>query len=307
MQRHPRLDIQKWVDEFSIWRRLPVVPVPGQEVDDALSLDFWLARGAPVSSPYDLAVVEQVRRATELVASLGPPTPTDLFLMSPGPGEEPSLTRMGGVPHRPADQPWPTTEAGTPYTFVAQFSFVDSQDLMHFELPGDLLLVYFAAPDSPMSASLPEGLYFEWQPAAIARPMRREQVPPPCMRVPELHAQILRTAEYPKSYSVFAKSGFLEWWLFIKTQATRIGGSTFFPNNDPRKVGLISRDAEFLCSLNSVVPRTFPDMGPYPLVADRPLNLSREEAEALSFLVGDNGCLYIFLDEEGVLHWQAHG
>lgn len=271
------------------------------------AIDYWLARGTPVSSPADLAVIHQVRAAIEMVADLGPRVPTDRILMAIGPPPAPHLTKLGGVPYRPAAAPWPRRDNGRPYTFVGQFSFVDSYDLLAPPLPGDLLLLFAASPDAWLDSDSPDGVYMEWQPREIAEPMRAEQAPPPAFRVPELHGHLLRDHEFPKSQRLFQQSGFLEWWYFIRTQSCRIGGCTYFPAQDPRACGLIDPGAEFLCSLSSVLPATFPVLSGYPLVSDAPIDLPVSEIERYAFLIGDMGCISIFREPNGDMVWQAFG
>ena len=52
------------------------------------------------------------------------------------------MTRVGGLPWLPKSVRWPTVSR-RPATFLCQFDFRDSRDLVG-DLPGDLLLVFVA-------------------------------------------------------------------------------------------------------------------------------------------------------------------
>ena len=59
---------------------------------------------------------------------------------SPG-APECSVTKVAGLPYRAAGLPWPLTDDGRPMTFLAQFCFEESRDLVG-KLPGDVLLIF---------------------------------------------------------------------------------------------------------------------------------------------------------------------
>lgn len=93
-----------------------------------------------IDEPFDLWACEAIRQrwlpAHDTI-------PTDMFLWGRGEAPDPRMTKIGGVPYLPRDTPWPQ-HRGRPLTFVAQFGFHDSRDLVS-KLPGDVLLVF--APD----------------------------------------------------------------------------------------------------------------------------------------------------------------
>ena len=80
--------------------------------------------------------------------------------MAEGEPTDRHVTKIGGLPYRPAKMPWPTGQDGTPMSFLAQINFANSKDLVG-ELPGDVLLVF-----TPDSDGFIESLSFEWQPLA---------------------------------------------------------------------------------------------------------------------------------------------
>lgn len=118
---------------------------------DQLDLDEWVSRlplesfspdklcGRVVVGPSRLAIIEQLRRQLNLepdAASLS----CDLFVLSLGSAPKQFITKFGGVPYRPKDKPWPTSQ-GSPLQFIAQFCFLDSKDLVPV-VPGDVLLIF---------------------------------------------------------------------------------------------------------------------------------------------------------------------
>ncbi|MEM7227474.1 MAG: DUF1963 domain-containing protein, partial [Planctomycetota bacterium] len=70
--------------------------------------------------------------------------------------EKPYLTKLGGVPHRESKKRWPMNRDGQPCTFVAQFCFADSRDIISTKLRGDVLLMFLPGPDPA------EEPVFEW-------------------------------------------------------------------------------------------------------------------------------------------------
>src|SRR5262249_19088597 len=103
---------------------------------------------------------------------------TDAFLFVRGEPAIPFVTKVGGVPYRAAEVPWPAGEDGRPMTFLAQFCFSGSTDLVG-ELPGDVLLV-FARDDQAYFSSIfgdDDGLRFEWYPLGLQDFCAPSQVP----------------------------------------------------------------------------------------------------------------------------------
>lgn len=122
----------------------------------ARDLDGPLAEN--ICSPVDIVRLESLRRLSRIADDVGPGSPTDLFALAAGEPPQPYLSKVGGIPYRPAELPWPT-EYGSRHSdcglFLGQLYFGDSRDLVG-ETPGDVLLVFGN-----------EGLYdeffhFEW-------------------------------------------------------------------------------------------------------------------------------------------------
>src|SRR5690606_23518764 len=171
--RHPTVDLDALLAAFP----LSAIERDGAPVD-----------GDVISSPADLAILEQVRARAAAKHDLGGAIPVDLFLWASGPPPEPHLTKLGGVPHRERSRPWPVTAAGEPMTFVAQFCFVDSRDALDCELPGDVLLLFFGEDwPWPLDDGEASDHHLEWSSVRLQEPTLVTDVPQPKLQVPELH------------------------------------------------------------------------------------------------------------------------
>ena len=125
---HPKVDFEYWASVF---------PLTSQNLG-----------GEIITSPAHLCQVELVRKRYRQVSNLGRAVPVDIFLWSVKSPEEPFLTKLGGVPHRESAKAWPIGEDGKAYTFVAQFCFLDSKDIVSDNLPNDVMLIFFRDADS---------------------------------------------------------------------------------------------------------------------------------------------------------------
>ena len=81
--------------------------------------------------------------------------PTDIFLLNLGEPEQRAVTKVGGLPYRAAGKPWPIAQSGAPMTFLTQFCFVDSRDLVP-PLPGDMLLVFIEGKEVQLTHQISE-------------------------------------------------------------------------------------------------------------------------------------------------------
>src|SRR5437763_6988865 len=103
-----KFDLEHWISVF------PLLP----------NRSTWNA----VVSPSDVAIVEQIRRKAGGPAILGPNLPTDVFVLAKGEPKRRDVTKVGGLPYRPADLKWPERPDQVPFTFLAQFHFGKSRD-----------------------------------------------------------------------------------------------------------------------------------------------------------------------------------
>ncbi|MBL8901176.1 MAG: DUF1963 domain-containing protein [Planctomycetes bacterium] len=262
-------------------------------------LDLWKIHGEIITSPAHLCATEYARKALASKRDLGQTVPVDLFVWRTGPPERPYLTKLGGIPHRERDTPWPKDRAGAPMTFLAQFCFADSREIVSGKLGGDVLLMFWSDVDSWCGD--PEDIHFEWSNLELRTPARSVDCPAPRFLFPELAGLRHRTFEYPEAQDAFEAEGHYMAYLLATTQSTKIGRETHFIQNDPR-----SGDTELLCALSSIHPdETWPfaNMEALPKGHNqKPVHYGWGRYE---MMFGDVGCLYVLIDAQGRLSWAA--
>jgi hypothetical protein len=248
MALHPVLDLDHWcrVAPFPPlrrwWRRWHREPEPPEIV----------------CSPLDVAAIEQCRRTRP---SEGRTTPADWFVWNTAPPVQPFLTKLGGVPHREATVAWPTDEKGQPRTFLGQFCFLDSLDIVGDDLPGDVLLI-FGTGGAHIDL---DDFHLEWARAELRRPASSTDVPRPRVCVPALSGVRHRTVEDHAR----------------PTQGSKIGTTTLFIQR------AATGEDDLLCALSCFWARPR-----WPTV-DRE-RLGRAERRELGALpLGDAGCIYV--------------
>ncbi|NQT13137.1 MAG: DUF1963 domain-containing protein [Planctomycetes bacterium] len=129
--------LEEWLD------RLPL--------DDEYARSCGRFSGTEITSPSDICINERLRAEVREQVDWGPAVPVDVFVMATGEPRDRHVTKIGGLPYRPASKPWPKSQDRQPMTFLAQFCFADSKDLVG-DLPGEVLLV-FASPEGPSGSS----------------------------------------------------------------------------------------------------------------------------------------------------------
>jgi hypothetical protein len=300
-------DMHHPVVDFAKWRRL--FPIETFEKKDGprqfsstkkgAPLDLWKARGTIVTSPSDLCQIELVRERVRTKHDLGRAVPVDTFIWRHGAPDKPYLTKIGGVPHREKTLPWPTDQKGNPYTFVAQFCFLDSKDIVSSQLPADIMLIFFR--DSESYFGEPQDVHIEWSSQSLHEPMTKADCPTPRFPVPELTGEIHRCNEYPDSWDVFEQQGHYQMYLFVTSQSTKIGRETFVIQNDPRENG-----QEFFCALNSIQPsRKWPFTNMEDLPDDPMESDDNYGWGAYQMMFGDVGCMYFMIDAKGNITWAS--
>jgi hypothetical protein len=122
------------------------------------------------------------RAGYEIDAAFGDPkghaarSPTDqIFFIAAEPADR-SVTKVAGLPYRAAGLPWPRTDDGRPMTFLAQFCFAESRDLVG-KLPGDLLLIFAEGRDAYLPDPYDSSLRFEWHPLGVRDLVGAEAIP----------------------------------------------------------------------------------------------------------------------------------
>jgi len=296
---HPKVDFDHWSSVFPI-ETFQQTSGPRQfsTTEKGDPLDLWKPSGAIITSPAHLCNIDLVRKKYAQTKDLGQPVPVDIFLWSIKPAEKPYLTKLGGVPHRESTKPWPMDASDKPYTFVAQYCFADSKDIISNKIPGDVMLVFFKDADSVYD---PDAIHVEWSSIELDSPMVADECPSPSFVVPRLSGHIYRTNEYPESWDVFEQDGHYQCYLFPTTQASKIGRETFFTQHDARGPG-----EELICTLNSVHPSKskwpFIDLEELPDDWDKPDH--NYGWGKYSMMFGDVGCLYFVINEEGTVSWS---
>lgn len=263
-------------------------------------LDRWKPHGEIITSPAHLCEIELVRKKYALSQNLGPSVPVDIFLWSIDPPKKPFLTKLGGTPHRESSKPWPSAD-GKPFTFVGQFCFADSRDIVSQKIPDDVMLIFFKDADSLYDQ---DSVHIEWSSVDLNSPISADQCPAPSFVVPQLSGHIYRTNEYPESRDVFEQAGHYRYYLFPTTQSTKIGRETYFIQNDPR-----GPDDELLCALNSVHPTTYPPGAKWPFIGletlpdDWAKPDDHYEWGKYRMMFADVGCIYFLIDKRGNVSW----
>lgn len=293
---HDRLDIEHWKTIFSVQRMREAGEKPDANI---------------ISGPYDIAVVEQLREAAFVMDSILERIPTDVFVWNRGESPQRAVTKVGGVPYREADKPWPIAPSGIPMTFVAQFCFADSHDIVP-TVPGDIVLIFaegkewryrdevdydFAWGDGDERDS---AIHFEWVKMDDALPLvTRDEMPQTLWRIAPCYAAIHRTWDYPTA------DGFaypeVDQHIPTVLEATKIGGVS--PWLDELEESDSLPGGNFLCSLSSIFPDIYE---PYPFI-NVPEPIPYDEWQASHMLmIGDVGLMNFFINGYGDLRWTAH-
>ena len=292
-QLHPTVDFSHWAKIFpleSLGDR-----TRGYRYTSDGTVDLWKPSGTWVTSPKQLCQIE-LSRTSAPKSFLGVGVPVDIFLWGTGSPNLPYQTKIGGAPYRNANLDWPTAKNGEPFTFVAQFCFLDSFDVVPRKLPGDVLLI-FQHPDYDIEK---HGTYTEWVNIGDSELLNKEDLPPTQFRVPELAGFRYRSLEYPESLAYFESEKYDGAYLFPVTQSTKIGTVSFFCQGDPRRR---KNKPPLLCTLNSVLPT---DEWPFLNLESMPKrSTSRKKkgpppgARKYELMFGDAGTMYFFLRRSG--------
>lgn len=246
-----------------------------------------------IVGPQDLFNNETLRKLLHDEVDWGAPVPTDVFVMAQGESDNRAVTKVGGLPFRPADLKWPVSSAGQPLGLIAQFNFADSRDL-YPDLPGDLLLVFGSETEYGIEVQ-----YCEWQRLGDFELVK--SVPTASLQIPPCYGYRYRTENFPdarlKDVSgtkprVGDRNVDSCYWLFCY-QAMQIGRAPFFIQDFEKDDKLTP-----LCTISSMWPSQY---GPYPWV-DSPLPIDFEPSLRdvnSELMIGDVGCFYFFLTPDG--------
>ncbi len=238
--------------------------------------------------------------------------PTDVFLFSVGEPLDRTATKVGGLPYRPASKPWPTGDDRRPFTFLAQFNFTESLDLVN-ELPGDILLVFVRERLLSWPGDL-EQMQFEWY-RLETEPQLCDYAPPPDWKFAIAYGERFRTIDYidPAAAAVFievletidvnlpSRLEFAD--SLCRIEGMKIGGSPFWmPSIATNNIDLETAfPGTFLCSLSGIEPNW---EVPYPWL-NHPEPISFDEAclPEMKLLFGDGGSINFSIDDNQQIHW----
>jgi hypothetical protein len=262
----------------------------------------WHYSGEIICGPCDLCNNEHLRRMLVDQIHWGPPILTDIFVMAKGEPDLRHVTKLGGLPHRPRDLPWPKTSYGNPMTFLGQFCFLDSLDLAG-PIPNDILLIFLDSRNE-----IPEKLYFEWYPFGIPDLITAAEIPKQPYAFASCYGHICRVQNFSNALpDPFIRDEKVEicgmevlslYWIY-QYQGTQIGTAPFYVQGNP---GLPGRP---LCSISTAVPA---DGVPFPWVNHADPIGEVEAPSIMKFLkqylyFEDSGCIYINIDDNYGLHF----
>lgn len=285
-RQHPVLELKQWIERFP--------------VDERRDSGSW------IDSPPDVARFEQARRLAGTNGDLGPSVPVDIFIWADGVlRETPWLTRIGGTPWREKGRKWPKGKDGFPLTFLGQICFIDSKDIVPFDLPGDVLLIFGCHNGREVSSY--HGAAIEWSPLQIGDPEDGRTIPRGGELPIKYQGIIHRTVQHtvPETFDPpFIAAGYKHGgWGLASVQASSIGSFAEIPQGWP-----FSHEGgnQLLCTLSS-----FYCQGPWPLSdwAGEPKQIAPKGHEvdlwnraALEFAVGDAGTFWVRRDKRGKFH-----
>lgn len=289
--KHEKLDITYWKSFFSVPR---LREEAGGKAPDANI----------ISGPYNIAVLEQLRGVSYGNLSEVERVPTDIFIWSRGEPEQRAVTKIGGLPYRLAEKPWPLAPSGVPMTFAAQICFIDSLDIIP-PLPADILLIFTEAKtytfreetfyDFMGEAEDDSYLIFEWVSLTDLPLITQQDIPASPLQIMPCYGSIHRTWDYPQ-VDGFAYPDIAE-HIPPVLEATKIGGMC--PWSEYEYQGTKG----YLCSLSSLANKIYL---PFPFL-NVPAPISWEEwSHSNRLMIGDVGLINLFLNHDGILRWSFH-
>jgi Domain of unknown function (DUF1963) len=292
---------------------------PFPETDDEESEIGLLSR------PEEVAMLERLRaRAYARLPNLTR-VPTDVCVWRAGEPARREVTKIAGLPFRRAGLPWPVAPSGEPLTFVAQFCFADSRDLVP-PLPGDVLLIFAAGEPSPrpdirFQLKWGSGLSFEWTALGDFPLVDAADIPLTPWPVLPCHSALHRMWDYqgvPPEIAVDVPA---------VIEGTKIGGlCPWLGEADyvrlDQDAGTPGPPGAYLCTLASVASDVYaslaglsPTMLAAPTSSDPEAVRAWRQAQLADYhlrrsrvlMIADVGLLNCFLDDSGRTCWTAHG
>ena len=151
-----------------------------------VQLDDVFGFSSIVSPIHLLAHLKNVEIAASYSEEAG--VETDVFVFGKGSPKLPFLTKLGGIPYRPANKPWPIGHHGEHVNFYGQICFMDSFDIVPKMKPlGDILLIFHEFYHT--------GPYFEWQKFELKEKLATKETSQGTI-MPEYFGERYRTVDY---------------------------------------------------------------------------------------------------------------
>jgi hypothetical protein len=312
-------------------------------------LNLWLSRldeaiqdrsasGSPIrslrsllftDSPLGEASIEHYRKLVSgSDIDLGPSVPADRFVFGWGESSARYLTKVNGLPYRPAGLPWPYDRNGNAMVFLAQFCFADSHDIVG-NLPGDVMVVFSRSRkdqllDPPVfeSGTFPErpvvapwyddSLKIEWYPIGIDSLITADElikngvVFPTCFGVRYRSTDFTDTGKGEDGFRKVVPKNLLSENPFVVSLTLRslvrhpgmkIGGAPLWCHGPE-----MEHEGRYIASFGGVALEC--DCL-YPTVNRRePISLRASSWEThLTF--GDGGYIHFFVNGDGSVEWEV--
>ena len=271
--------------------------------------------GFRIVGPPDMVFRERLRAQTLSKFEHGISVPTDAFVFATGEPKRRDVTKIGGAPYRSANMPWPTDAGGKAFTFLAQFRFCESQDIVG-RLPGDLLLVFAQGATFPFRPRQ-DFLRFEWVTLGEGKLLSRKETPEPAWTFVTAYGLRHRTLDYAADVPYELVHELVPTWSqnpairalyakqFSRVQGMKIGGLPVYEIVGEYGVqphlARRCKSAKLLCALADVYPEF---SVPYPW-ANRPAALRASAASAPKSILDfrDGFVLTIWIEDSGELLW----
>lgn len=274
--------------------------LPQSDEPTADDLKNWQPGGDSITSPFHIAVIEQLRAEVLRQTKVAQCIATDVFVFAQGEAPEREMTKIGGLPYRMAGETWPTFR-GRAMNFIAQFCFADSRDIVA-DLPGDVLLVFGDDECIEWTDDDASAMAFEWVNLGQTDLVGAQEIPRAGWSLAPYYGEIHRTFDYPNATERFEPLP--QPWNLSVLDAMKIGGAPAWQQPPAQLPG------NFLCAVNSIGPETdkpYPFLNvPEPIAARFSADSSyRQHNWKGDLMWGDAGDLYLFLEANGKIHWTV--
>ncbi|MCP4689754.1 MAG: DUF1963 domain-containing protein [Desulfobacterales bacterium] len=313
---HGIVDVEKWIETFPLEperekARRFVEKCAGESpenYENRAAVERHIRLMSPgreaITSPYHLAVMEQLRRENPPEGRGFEALPCDVFVYHQGEPGDRRVTKVGGLPYWPINREWPDNRDGRPLVFIGQFNFLDSAENVG-PLPGDVLLVFAdeSIADHGFTPFEKDDLQFFWQDVhADVKLTPKENIPKAAWRLSPFYGDLHRTTDFRESDELLIMEDAERIRDLLVWEGSKIGGEPYWLQ-EPGCIG-----ARFLCSLGSINPKN--DIAHPFLNIRTPIIYPEKEEEFEDFIKqrefltgmmmwGDGGSLHVFIDEEG--------